>query len=474
MKKTLFKKFLVIYFILIFIIVLLFQTVGISSIKNHALKEKRDLLYEEAQQIASQYLDTSTNNSSSLDSLLEQTNIMDAFWNTRIWIVNPDGLLIADTQNANLNTININDLDDTFLEKSYCENTQLGDLFIEPMLSVILPITIHFEMKGYVVIHAPMSSVSSSIHYYTEFFAILLIFICIGFLLLLGVIYYITIIPLKATITAATEYSKGNLNYSFHLKSKDEFHELSSSIQFMAQELQNLDDYQKNFVANISHDFRSPLTSIKGYAEAMLDGTIEPPQYEKYLDIILFETERLTKLTSNLLTLNSFENKGTLLDLINFDINKVIKQIAASFEGSCRKKNIKLKLSFFHHETFVNADMGKIQQVLYNLLDNAVKFSHQNSIIHISIEEKNEKIFVSVKDYGIGIPKESIKKVWERFYKSDLSRGKDKKGTGLGLSITKEIIKAHGEHINVVSTPGVGTEFIFSLPKASHVSIPKS
>lgn len=474
MKKTLFKKFLAIYFILIFIIILLFQTMGISSIKRHALKEKRDLLYEEAQQISSQYLDASTSNSSSFDSLLETTSIMDALWNTRIWIVNPDGLLIADTQNANLTDININDLDDTFLEKSYSENTQLGDLFTEPMLSVILPITIHFEMKGYVVIHAPMASVSSSVHYYTEFFAILLILVCMGFLLLLGIIYYITIIPLKTTITAATEYSKGNLNYSFHIKNKDEFQELSSSIQFMAQELQNLDDYQKNFVANISHDFRSPLTSIKGYAEAMLDGTIETPQYEKYLNIILFETERLTKLTSNLLTLNSFENKGAFLDLINFDINKVIKQIAASFEGGCRRKNIKLKLSFFHHETFVNADIGKIQQVLYNLLDNAIKFSHQNSIIHISIEEKNEKVFVSVKDYGIGIPKDSIKKVWERFYKSDLSRGKDKKGTGLGLSITKEIIKAHGEHINVVSTPDVGTEFIFSLPKASHISMPKS
>ena len=108
--------------------------------------------------------------------------------------------------------------------------------------------------------------------------------------------------------------------------------------------------------------------------------------------------------------------------------------------------------------------MSKIQQVIYNLLDNAIKFSHNNGNIWIETTVKHSKVFVSVKDSGIGIPKDSLKLIWDRFYKTDLSRGKDKKGTGLGLSITKEIIAAHEEHINVISTEGVGTEFIFSLP----------
>ena len=113
------------------------------------------------------------------------------------------------------------------------------------------------------------------------------------------------------------------------------------------------------------------------------------------------------------------------------------------------------------------SDLGKIQQVLYNLIDNAIKFSLENSVIYIQTSLKYEKVFVSVKDTGIGIPKESIKKIWDRFYKSDLSRGKDKKGTGLGLAIVKEIIQAHGENIDVISTQGVGSEFIFTLPKAT-------
>ena len=115
----------------------------------------------------------------------------------------------------------------------------------------------------------------------------------------------------------------------------------------------------------------------------------------------------------------------------------------------------------------VNADADKIQQVLYNLLDNAIKFSHHDSSIKIETTEKHSKVFVSVKDSGIGIPKEDLKLVFDRFYKSDASRGKDKKGTGLGLAIVKEIIKAHDENINVISTQGVGTEFIFSLPKSA-------
>ena len=118
-------------------------------------------------------------------------------------------------------------------------------------------------------------------------------------------------------------------------------------------------------------------------------------------------------------------------------------------------------------EVFVCADKRKIQQVLYNLIDNAIKFSENESSVFVEISGKNDKIFVSVKDQGIGIPKKELNKIWERFYKSDLSRGKDKKGTGLGLAIVKEVIQAHDEHINVISTEGVGTEFIFSLSKAS-------
>jgi signal transduction histidine kinase len=227
-----------------------------------------------------------------------------------------------------------------------------------------------------------------------------------------------------------------------------------------------MEDYQKKFVANVSHDFRSPLTSIKGYVEAMADGTIPPELYEKYLNIILFETERLTDLTQDLLTLNEFDTK-MLLNKESFDIHEIIKNVAASFEGTCLEKRISIELIFATKRLHVYADKRKIQQVLYNLLDNAIKFSDIDSSITIETTERGEKVYISVKDYGVGIPRNSLNKIWERFYKTDPSRGKDKKGTGLGLAIVKEIIQAHDENINVISTEGVGTEFIFTLPKTS-------
>ena len=240
---------------------------------------------------------------------------------------------------------------------------------------------------------------------------------------------------------------------------------LADTMNRMAERLERAEDDERRFIANVSHDFRSPLTSIKGFLEAILDGTIPPEMHEKYLRRVISETDRLTKLTQGMLTLTSLDaDRG--LRRSNFDINRVIQDTAASFEGQCLEKNIRLDLSFAVEHEMVYADLGRIQQVLYNLIDNAIKFSPQESSIDIQSYEKHGKVFVSVKDRGCGISRKDQAHVFDRFYKSDQSRGRDKKGTGLGLSIAKEIIQAHGENIDLISTEGVGSEFIFSLPRA--------
>ena len=291
----------------------------------------------------------------------------------------------------------------------------------------------------------------------------ILIIYVLSFIILLGV-HFLIYRPLVKITNAAKQYASGNLDVVIPVNTQDEIGYLSASLNYMSSQLKDMEDYQKKFVANVSHDFRSPLTSIKGYVEAMADGTIPPEMQGKYLNIILFETERLTDLTRDLLTLNEFDTKDLLLNKTDFDIHEVIRNTAASFEGTCTAKKISIELLLATRTLYVHADRHKIQQVLYNLLDNAIKFSNPESTITIETTPRGDKVYTSVKDYGIGIPKSSINKIWERFYKSDLSRGKDKKGTGLGLSIVKEIIQAHNENINVISTEGVGTEFIFSLP----------
>ena len=273
--------------------------------------------------------------------------------------------------------------------------------------------------------------------------------------------------PMRQIGKVAAGYAKGEFEKKIDIHTNDEVGSLANTLDYMATELATQEEDQRKFVSNVSHDFRSPLTSIKGYVEAMIDGTIPVEMQDKYLNIILFETERLNKLTQSLLDLNRFGQHSIMLDITDFDINQMIRTTILTFEGTCGKKGITFDLLLTGQELLVTADMSKIQQVLYNLVDNAVKFSHNNSDITIETSIKNEKVFVSVKDTGIGIPADSIKKIWTRFYKTDLSRGKDKRGTGLGLSIVKEIIQAHKQNINVVSTEGVGTEFIFTLPLSS-------
>ena len=428
---------------------------GAKRLNAQFEKEKADLLTEEAGMIAED----------------RKRRSIDRFLGTRIWVVNTNGTVFVDTgEGSAARGINVDNYNPKFLDEivtaSYLTKITFPGVMPDLMLAVAQPIYLNYSLRAYVCIFLPMTSVKQSVTQYLDIVNICYIAFMVVLLVIFAVIYIITLAPVRRMTRVTEEYARGHFDVPMKVRSHDEYKSLANAIKFMADEYKNLDDYQKKFVGNISHDFRSPLTSIKGYAEAMADGTIPQEMQKKYLDIILFETERLTKLTTSLLTLNGFENKGVILEITSFDINEVIHRTALSFEGTCTKKRITLNLVFGDEVLFVAADMGKIQQVLYNLIDNAIKFSNADSSIDIKTEEKGNKVFVAVKDYGIGIPKDSIKRIWERFYKTDLSRGKDKKGTGLGLSIAKEIIQAHRENINVISTEGVGTEFIFTLAKS--------
>ncbi|MBD5520779.1 MAG: GHKL domain-containing protein [Lachnospiraceae bacterium] len=469
MRKTLYLKLILAYIIFGFFGFIVVATFVSSMTLDHLKKEKADSLYREATLIANTYASDLYNSETTLEAVKSQLDALDAYLNASVWIINPSGRMILDSATPmNVeNEVVIENFNPTVTEGSYYTIGDFFGTFDEDTLSVFAPITSDFKVKGYVVIHTPMSSIRAASDNLLNISYITLIILFLLSLIILIFFTEIVYIPLRKITEATEQYASGNMHYEFSVESVDEMGYLAATLSYMASEIARSEDDQKKFVANVSHDFRSPLTSIKGYLEAMLDGTIPEDMHEKYLTIVLNETERLTKLTNSLLTLNNLNTKGLMLDKTDFDINIIIRNVAASFEGTCQMKKIAIELVLTGEEMFVTADMGKIQQVLYNLLDNAIKFSHNDSIIKLETTEKHNKVFVSVKDSGIGIPKDNLKLIWDRFYKSDISRGKDKKGTGLGLSITKEIIQSHGEHINVISTEGVGTEFIFSLPKSA-------
>ena len=471
MKRTLYLKFLagfLAFHVLAFLVVATFTT---RSTYRYMLDTEADSLYRRAKIVASNYAANYFQNTLTLKDIQEHLATFDSYLKSPIWIIDAKGNILINSRGGtdDEHPETIPDFDIISFGTSYY---QTGDFFHTlpgEYLTVYAPININYKVRGYVLIHQQISQVNrySDGFINISYVSLLIIFLCS--FLLLGVFTCIIYVPVQRISRIAKSYSSGNFEPKVTVHSNDEIGYLAASITYMASELQTLEDDQRKFIANVSHDFRSPLTSIKGYIEAIMDGTIPPEMQEKYLNIILTETERLNKLTQSMLELNKYGSHGkAILDVSSFDLNTIIKNTALSFEGTCMQKRISFELILTEETLFVTADMSKIQQVLYNLSDNAIKFSSDGSAITIETTERNDKVFVSVKDSGIGIPKDRIHKLWERFYKTDLSRGKDKKGTGLGLAIVKDIISAHNENINVISTEGVGTEFIFTLPLAVH------
>lgn len=451
---------------------LLITFFGGKIIGDTAIISESSKLYREAMSISQRYAGAYYSGKVTAEELDKELRVLAAYNAGQIWLIDRGGKVgAASTIYSDEDAFTIEGFNTLDFGNEYYRTSDFYGYFSEPQLSVYMPVSLQFMVRGYVIIHVPLGNVYATANEYLN--VCYVIYIALFALAVLLILLYLLDTYRKIVIINIGIKKYMNGEYEKPLKAgDDELGFIGASFNYMANELDTLEDDQKKLISNVSHDFRSPLTSIRGYLDAIMDGTIPPEMQGKYLGIIYSETERLTKLTSGLLELNQYGSHGkAILNIEDFDINQIVRQTAATFGGICEKRNIVLELVLTGNELMVKGDKTKLGQVVYNLTDNAIKFSNNDSVIKLETLVKYDKVFVSVKDNGIGIPKESIGKVFERFYKSDLSRGKDKKGTGLGLSIVKEIIQAHGENINVISTEGVGTEFIFTLESAETETI---
>ena len=471
MKRTLHLKLIAAYLIIAAIAFVLLSTFTQGMSMQYMIRHEAEQLYRESSLLASDYKSSLTNVTQPIPNIQTELENISEYLNVEIWFINAEGHILLDSSSPNARflaergqALRIQDFDISDFGNSFYQVGDYYGFFSEETLTVFSTMTHNYKVIGYVLIHEPMSVVMAESDEIVDlvFLSVIIMSICACVVLLAFTL--IAYRPIRNITKGAERYAKGDFSQRINLKTNDELGYLANTLNYMGDTLNTLDEEHRKFISNVSHDFRSPLTSIKGYIEAMLDGTIPVEMQEKYLKIILFETERLNKLTQSILDLNNFGANGISLTITNFDINEMIRQTTMTFEGVCSKKGLSFDLVLTEKQLYVTGDMGKIQQVLYNLIDNATKFSNKNTAIIIETSVRNGKVFISVKDSGIGIPSDSLKKIWDRFYKTDLSRGKDKKGTGLGLAIVKEIIQAHNENINVISTEGVGTEFIFTLP----------
>ncbi len=276
--------------------------------------------------------------------------------------------------------------------------------------------------------------------------------------------------PLREMSAAAKQYATGDfskrvpIRSGIHILGHDETDELIQAFNSMAQALATLEISRRSFVANVSHELKTPMTTIGGFIDGILDGTIEPEKETQYLKIVSDEVKRLSRLVTGMLNMSKIEAGELELKPVSFDISEMIFRTLLSFEQIIDKKHIEIKgLDSFESNSIV-ADKDMINQVVYNLIDNAVKFTPEGGYIEVASKSDTEKAIIRIRNSGMGIPSDEIDKIFERFYKIDKSRSYDVKGAGMGLYIVKTIIELHGGNIVARSEPGQYAEFIFQLP----------
>lgn len=273
--------------------------------------------------------------------------------------------------------------------------------------------------------------------------------------------------PIRAMSRAVKEFAAGHFDVRVPVNGNDEVAELSEAFNNMANSLQHSEETKQIFLSNVSHDLRTPMTTISGFIDGILDGAIPPEKHQHYLGIIASEVRRLSRLVSTLLDITKIQAGERKFNMAPFDICEQAREIIISSEQRLEDKKLDVQFNADRDNMYVNADRDAIHQILYNICDNAIKFSKEGGVYDISIRESGNKVVVSVYNEGDGIPEEDLPYVFDRFYKSDKSRGLDKTGVGLGLYIARTIIEAHKEKIWVESEYGKWCKFTFTLPKAA-------
>jgi signal transduction histidine kinase len=337
--------------------------------------------------------------------------------------------------------------------------------YINDYYTYIYPIIGEDGFRGYIVMTAPLATISKQLHKIYGIVWISALGAMIFAALVLSLVSKkILINPLAEINKAAKRFANGEVNRRVHIESKDEIGQLASSFNIMAESLEKVEKNRRDFISNVSHELRSPITSIKGFIAGIIDGVIPKEKERYYLDIVYSEIKRLARLISDLLDLSAIEAGKLKFDMKKININELIRLCIINNEGKIKGKKITLKVDLQDKNCYVKADEDKTMQVVTNLLDNAIKYCGNNGIIKISTYRKGAKVFVQIYNNGPKIPDEEMMYIWNRFYKSDKSRT-NKVSTGLGLSIVRMILMQQGEEIWVKNNSDIGVTFTFSLAK---------
>ncbi len=481
-KKSIFRKYMNVSVLIVFFSFLILGTILTLTISNYWSNEKRHVLDRRADNVA-----TFIRKNAAVDNSVEG-----GFG--RIYLYHPDAVtdlmklyvddvgvdvIVTDINASPIMVVSANEsiaknkliapdiVRKTIEDSSYFAKGTMGDIYTEDRYISARPIYYNGQssVMGIVFVTSDISDIASFTDMVMKVFILSAIAALSISVLAIGLFSYNLTKPLKQMAKATRQFGKGDFSVRVNVSSEDEIGELAKSFNHMAESLSASEQVRRSFVANVSHELKTPMTTIAGFIDGILDGTIPRGKQNYYLSIVSDEIKRLSRLVRSMLDLSRLDSGEMKLNYQNFDLLSTLVTIIITFEQEISKKNIEIRgLEEITPKT-VYGDKDLIHQVVYNLIENAVKFTNENGYIAFQITEDAEQVDFSVKNSGTGIAQSELPLVFDRFYKTDKSRSKDKKGLGLGLYLVRSIIRMHGGDITAKSEYGEYCEFAFYLPK---------
>jgi len=413
-------------------------------------------------------------------ALKKKEKIRDQIYNiskkldSRITVIDKNGTVYGDSEYDPKQMENHSDRPEVIraLENGRGESIRLSDTLKFNMKYVAVPYLINNEIAGVIRLAIPLNDLESQIR--VIYRAVLIGGICAAIMVFIVGFFISKSItnPIREMEKIAQSISRGDFSKKINLKTKDELGSLAKSFNRMADNLQaqidnlkKMDKVRTDFVANVSHELKTPLTSIKGYIETLQDGALDDKENaERFLTIIKKHADSLTNIVNDLLILSEAEAGNETLNKTTFDIKSFIDEIILGFGHDLNEKNINAEFESRNDTIEIYADKGKIEQVIVNVIDNAIKYTENGRKIKINLSKERDIIFISIQDNGIGISEKHLSRVFERFYRVDKARSRKVGGTGLGLAIVKHIVFLHEGEIEVESSVGQGTKINIKLP----------
>ena len=345
----------------------------------------------------------------------------------------------------------------------------LGDIYEDEQYIVGVPILTKNTDGSEIVVGmaAAVSSARSVKRFRSDVTNMVFISIIIASLVSFAAVYFITyqqVKPLRDMATAVSKFGSGDFTVRVPVTDETEVGQLAGAFNNMAQTLDSSETARRSFIANVSHELKTPMTTISGFVDGILDGTIPKERHDRYLSIVSSETKRLSRLVRSMLDLSRIDSGDMKLRRSRFDISKTVTDALFTFVQAVEDKEIEIQGIEELKSIQVNGDADLIHQVVYNLVENAVKFTNKGGYINVKVYSRERNAYVRIRNSGMGIPADELPHVFERFYKTDKSRSHDKTGVGLGLFIVKTIIGLHSGSIEVRSKEGEYCEFEFNIP----------